>query len=520
VDLREAAAPPRPAILVTGASGLVGRAFIAAVRERFCVYAVARRGQRDAGVEPHENVRWLRCDLGDGPAVARLAATVAEESRIDFVFHFAGYYDFEHRECPEYRRTNVDGTRHLLEAAARLRPRRFVYASSLAVSDFADPRRILDEDAPADGDSPYARSKRAAEELVVAASARFPCAIARLAAVYSDWCEYAPLYVLLNSWLGGGLRSRVIAGRGETALPYLHVSDLTDFWLRVVDAHERLGDLVTLVASPGQSVSHNELYLLASQGYGEGARPLRVPVGLAAVGLAGLRLAGRLAGRPPFERFWMLRYVDRRMRVDPRRSERLLGWRIRPRHHLMRRLPFLVDNLRSDPQTWERRNLAMTKQAVEERPGLRVYNAMVELREQVVAAHVAYLAAESPRGLYPNYRRLDPGELRLRSELLYQMLESSFRLGDHRGLLGYASHLARRRHREGIPAAELSGSIEHIADTLEGALLAHPGLAGLGRRIHLDMGLTVQLILDGIEEEYERLAGAGAAGLQSLPPRK
>jgi hypothetical protein len=223
----------------------------------------------------------------------------------------------------------------------------------------------------------------------------------------------------------------------------------------------------------------------------------------------------------------MLRYVDRRMRVDPRRTERLLGWAIRPRYHLLRRLLFLVENMRSDPQTWERRNQAMTKQAIEERPGLRIYNAMVEVRERVVATHVAYLAAGSPRDLYPHYRRLDPVELRLRAELLYQMLESSLRLGDHRSILSYASYLARRRHREGIPREELCGSIEHIADTLEGALLAVPGLAGLGRRIQLDVGITLQLILDEIEEEYERLgplpappSPPGAAGLQSVPHRK
>lgn len=188
MDVRAGGSSQLPTIVVTGASGLVGRHFINAVSDRFYIYAIARRGQKDADVSVHENVRWHRCDVGDGPKVRRLIASIAEESEVDFLFHFAGYYDFDYRESPEYRRTNVEGTRHLLEGAERLRPKRFIFSSSLAVSDFSDPRRIIDEKTPPDGGYPYARSKREAEELVAAYAGKFPCTIARLAAVYSDWC--------------------------------------------------------------------------------------------------------------------------------------------------------------------------------------------------------------------------------------------------------------------------------------------------------------------------------------------
>lgn len=505
MDLNRRSSGSLPSVIVTGASGLVGRHFIEAFRDRFFIYAIARRGQKSAGVGVHENVHWYRCDIGDGKAVSRFIDEFGEKPSVDYIFHFAGYYDFDYRDSPEFRRTNVDGTRHLLEAAERLGVKRFIFSSSLAVSDFRRTRRVISEKTPADADYPYARSKREAEELVAAASKKFPCTIARLAAVYSDWCEYAPLYVLLNTWLADRWRSKMIAGKGETAIPYIHVNDLNCFWMQVLEKHEELGELDFLAASPSGCVSHNELYA-AAQGYGEGAgKSVHLPVWFATVGVALLRFLGVLIGRPPFERPWMMRYIDSRMIADAEETRVRLGWSIKPRFHVMRRLLFMIENMKRDPRLWEQKNLAMTKQAVEEWPGLKIYNAMAELKEEIITAHVAYLTAGENRGVYPNYQKREWEDLRHRSELMYQMLESSIRLGDHLSILTYANYLARRRHGEGIAREELTGSLEHVADLIEDALKKYPGLEDLHKKIHFEISITMQIILDEVEDAYETL---------------
>ncbi len=496
----------KPNVIVTGASGLVGGAFVNAARDHFNVHAVARRGQADTDVPPHENVRWHRCDIGDEHQVSRLIDFIGADARIDFLFHFAGYYDFTYRDNKEYRRTNVDGTRHLLAGAARLGIKRFVFSSSLAVSAFDDPRRVITEQTPADADYPYARSKRQAEELVRDFSAQFPCTIVRLAALFSDWCEYAPLYVLLNYLLGEGLLSRLVVGRGETALPYLHLQDLNGLWLKIIENHERLGRLDVLAGSPNGCVSHRELFAAAQLGWGgdgELGGAIHAPVWLATAGLALRLLLGRCLGRPPFERPWMMRYIDKRMKIDAHATHGRLGWAPKPRNHILRRLPFIIENMKRNPVAWERRNLAMTKQTVAERPGLTIYNAMAVVKPAVIESFVAYISADRNKNLYPHYRELDPVELRLRAELACQMLESSVRLGDHFSILAYANHLARCRIREGIGREELAGALEQLAALLEAALAAHPGLGGYRQRIYLEIGLKMQLILDEIEETYE-----------------
>ena len=56
-----------------------------------------------------------------------------------------------------------------------------------------------------------------------------PSCIIRLAALFSDWCEYAPLYMFLETWLSNVWNSRVIGGRGTTAIPYMHVREMGPF---------------------------------------------------------------------------------------------------------------------------------------------------------------------------------------------------------------------------------------------------------------------------------------------------
>lgn len=513
----------RPTLIVTGASGLVGGNFVNAIKDRFYIHAIARREQTDTEIPLQDNVRWHRCDIRDEKQISRLVDfIIGGGSRIDFLFHFAGYYDFTNRDCDDYQRTNVDGTRHLLKAALRLGIKRFIFASSLAVSEFARAPRIITEEALPDADYPYARSKRRAEELVRKYSTQLPCTIVRLAALYSDWCEYAPLYVLLNALLGEGLRARLVVGMGETALPYLHVQDVNSFWLKIIENHEQLGDLDVLVASPNGCVSHNELFATTRLGWdgGEGLEgAVHVPVWLATAGL-GLRLfLGRCLGRPPFERPWMMRYIDKRMDIDAGATHERLGWSPRSRYHILRRLPYLIENMKRNPLRWERQNLAMTKQVVPERPGLTIYNAMAEVKHTVIEAFVANMTADKNRDLYPHYFTLDPAELRLRAELAYQMLESSVRLGDHSPLFTYANYLARCRLLEGIGRDELTGALEYLAALLEIALEAHPGLEGLHQRIYIEIGLKMQIIQDEIEETYENLELSAGIPAES-PPRR
>ena len=264
-------------------------------------------------------------------AVDRLFARLRAEGGATAVLHLAAHYDFTGERHPDYQRTNIDGTRCLLDACAGLGLERFVFASSLAACDFPRPGRMLVESSPPDGTHVYAESKRAGEELMRRES-RFPTAIVRFAALYSDWCEYAPLYSLLGTWLSERWNSRFVGGRGLSAVPYLHVRDACLFVDRLLDRRHALDPGEVLIASPNRVASHAELFRAATRyAYGAELRPLATPRPLAAVGLRLLGLLGRCGGKPPFERPWMAKMIDRRLEVDARRSHARLGWTPRAR---------------------------------------------------------------------------------------------------------------------------------------------------------------------------------------------
>ncbi|MEJ2657116.1 MAG: NAD-dependent epimerase/dehydratase family protein, partial [Desulfobacterales bacterium] len=174
-------------IVVTGASGFIGRHFVIAVSGKFRLFCIARRSQKEAGVPENDHTHWLQADITRWDNLLRVIEYVRGHGGADYVLHLAGYYDFTLKENPVYEETNVVGTRNLLELSKLLNIKRFIFSSSLAACKFPPPGRALTEKSPIDADYPYARSKRHAESIIKAYSETFPCTIVRLAAVYSDW---------------------------------------------------------------------------------------------------------------------------------------------------------------------------------------------------------------------------------------------------------------------------------------------------------------------------------------------
>lgn len=152
---------------VTGAAGFVGRHLTARLlAEGWTVHAYCRV-EDDTSLLP-SGVRLSTGNLLD--EISLRAAFAATTSPV--VFHLAGNTTTlaQHREAQF--RDNVDGTRNVLDTAVRAGAARFVNTSSISAYGW-QPGRRLREDSPtnvADKGDNYGRSKRAAEQLVRAAS--------------------------------------------------------------------------------------------------------------------------------------------------------------------------------------------------------------------------------------------------------------------------------------------------------------------------------------------------------------
>jgi nucleoside-diphosphate-sugar epimerase len=402
----------RPRLLVTGASGFIGRHLLDAFREEHRIFALARRSQARSGAPFHPNIHWFQADIGDRTALASVFRTIRDAGGAEVLVHLAAHYDFTGEEYFEYWRTNVHGMRNVLELARDLGLKRFLFPSSLAACRLPPAGKVLDETSPPDGEHIYARTKKAGEDMLREFEGQVPWLTFRFAALFSDWCEYAPLFVFLRTWLSRAWNRRLLGGRGQSAIPYLHIQDAVRLFRSVLARLDEIPSGQVLVASPDGAVSHRELFEEATLLYfGERGRPIFVPRPLCGPGMWVRDLAGRLLGERPFERPWMARYIDTRMAADGRRTRTMLGWEPRPRLLILRRLPYLIQNLRCDPVEWHHRNDAAMKQVRLQRH--LILHALLKAHAPTIAGRLREaLLGEDGRRRFPGLGRLAEGDTR------------------------------------------------------------------------------------------------------------
>ena len=499
-----------PGILVTGASGFVGRNFIKAVAGKFRLFCIARRSMAEAGVQKDDNLRWTQVDIGDWEKLKDIIQRVKDHGGVDYTVHFAGYYDFTNENNPEYLRTNVFGTKNILELSRLLAVKRFLFASSLAACAFPLKGTAINEESPPDADIPYAWSKREGEKLVKEYAQWFPCTIIRLAAIFSDWCEYPPLYALLNAWLSGVMiKSRVLAGRGESALPYIHVQDVIQLYLNVIEKNDALQRVCTFNASPNGATSHLELFKTSTQFYyGRHIMPTFVPRLFLGPMVLLQQAFYRLLGKQPFERLWMLSYVDKQLVADSSRTSKELSWRPTPRKSISRRLLFLIENMKRHPEIWRSWNEAMLRKEPQ-RPYLvvheMIYDAMVKSREDMVKEIVANLVEPESECCSCSLMDVDDTIVHTYIRLLYQLIVTVINTRDRPMMRQYAKTIAFLPSVGGFGSRVSSHCLFVIGNIISEKLRSRPEFSQKRPKVDDYITMTIQLAIDQIENQFELL---------------
>lgn len=346
---------PEPYIVITGATGFLGGQLVRQMRKEYRIFALGRRKPQEAGVPEGPGITWFQVDIGHFERLREVFEHIRLQGGAELLLHLAAFYDFTGEDSPEYHRTNVQGMRSVLELSEPLRLRKFIFTSSIAACPFPVPGGVVTEETAPSAAFPYARSKQLGEALLREYRQRIPSCIVRPAAIFSDWCEYEPLDVFLRTWCSRRWNARVLGGRGQSAIPYLHVEDLLSLLVRVVEKSDELDSSQILQASPDGCTSHLELFLETTRAFfGESRRPRLVPAALARQGLRLREHLGRAAGSMPFERAWMADFIDRRLAVDASRTRRLIDWAPDPELSVLKRLPRLVENWKRHPAEWRR----------------------------------------------------------------------------------------------------------------------------------------------------------------------
>ena len=511
-----------PTIILTGASGLIGRTLLDEWKNDYRIFAVARRTQQECEAPVHPNIAWMRADISDEARISEVFREIATAGGADFVFHLAAFYDFSGERHPEYYTTNVVGTRNVLELSREVRPRLFVFSSSVAACPFPPPNEFIREDTSPSGDHIYSWSKREGERLIMDPQNTIHSCIVRLGAVFTDWCEYPPLYTMLQTWLSGSWKARILAGRGESAVPYIHMRDIISFFRRVIDSAEILPYKSVVQACTNGATSHRTLYELATRYYyGEERQPIFMPPLAITPGLHALRLIGRVTGNMPFEQPWMLRYIDEKLSVDASRTYSLLNWTPNPRHAIDRRIRYLLEHLKSEPHLWHLKNLRASLKE-RDRVELRIYRKLSLLEDGVtIAAINAIFVEHQDADRFAALRSMDKNEVAWFVRMLYRLLLTSIHTGNTLILCNYFEISSSGRFAAGYRPDDLIEVLQALNKAINRDTIEWGEPRPQRTALHHYITMPIELAIDEIEfqrdnvKTTEREPGSGAETSQA-----
>ncbi len=347
----------KPGIIITGATGFLGRRLVQQLCKDYRIFAISLHPPRESERLEGPDIHCFQVHIGHFDRLREVFNHIREKGGADLLLHLAAHYDFTGNDHPEYSHTNIKGTRNLLDLSVSLKLKKFIFTSSVAACPFPKPGGTVTENTPSTAPITYARSKHMGETMMQEYQDSIPSCILRLAAIFSDWCEYEPLDEFLQTWCSNRWNARIHGGKGGSAIPYLHAQDLIQFYLKVIEKFDNLKPLEVLQASPDGSTTHLELYKKATQFFfGVPRSSIHVPKPFARSGIVLRERLGRIMGNIPFERSWMADYIDLRLDIDASRTRSLLNWAPNENLHILKRIPYMIQNMKDHPEEWKKRS--------------------------------------------------------------------------------------------------------------------------------------------------------------------
>ena len=265
-------------------------------------------------------LQGLRVEVADGDLLNPGSVRRAVDG-VQTVFHVAADYRLWTPEPAGLYRTNVEGTRVVLEVAGEAGVNRVVHTSSVAALGVPPDGRPGTEDTPVtleDMSSHYGRSKFLAEQLALDFARRgLPVIVVNPTAPLGPWdVKPTPTGQMILDFMRGRMVATV-----DTGLNAVHVRDVARGHVLAAE-RGKPGDRYIL---GHRNLRLTELFGMLAEITGRRAPRLRVPLSMAWVAAGCCEGLARVTGRPPAVTLAAVRMARKGMYFSPARAVRELG---------------------------------------------------------------------------------------------------------------------------------------------------------------------------------------------------
>ncbi|MGB6348447.1 MAG: hopanoid-associated sugar epimerase [Pseudolabrys sp.] len=306
-------------MLVTGASGFVGSAIAVAARKAgYRVRVLVRPSSLRTNIQPDDEV--VIGDICDRASLAQALRGVR------YLAHAAADYRLWSPSPDEIIRTNLEGTRYLMEEALRAGVERIVYTSSVATLELQDDSPAVETRPLPESKviGPYKKSKVLAERLVeeMVKQHRLPAVIVNPSApVGPRDVKPTPTGRIIVECARGHMPGYV-----DTGLNLVHVDDVASGHLAAL-RHGEIGERYIL---GGENVLLGTMLADVANIVGRRPPTLRLPIAALYPVAFGAELWARLTGKTPFATLDGLRMARHHMFFSDTKARRELGYTSRP----------------------------------------------------------------------------------------------------------------------------------------------------------------------------------------------
>jgi hypothetical protein len=170
-------------------------------------------------------------------------------------------------------------------------------------------------------------------------------------------------------------------------------------------------------------------------------------------------------------------------------------------------MPFLVENLKSDPLEWHQRNHAAMKK-IWAHPNLLAHRLLEAHRQEIEETlEERLLSPDGRKRYFVDYQRLGEEDRQWYLRLLLRNLMNSVRTREKGVFQGYCRELAERRLREGFTSQEVCDALRALDQIALQVLRKDPAAKEIEQDLQDLITMTVRFGIDQVQEVYEEQLG-------------